>query len=298
MATLFDSLRQRLSQQPADVQTSNQQAAQKVLAAKSGKAGGNGVAASNVAEQTTVDNVNTAVAQGSLAGRVQSNQLANAAEQQQQKVDLAQQQLSQNKQLAETEFTSKGNLARQDLANRESMATKQREFNRTQSLEDINAKATSQLANMMAERNVTTDNMFADYNRQTKGLEAERQRLAMEQRGFLLALSNKEYLQQLEQIGKQQQLTKQTRFKDESLRLALGDDLSRLVTKLGFADKMADKRRGWEKELASLGWKDKLDLARTAIQDENRQQVATGIGNAAAAGVDYYVKKEEKKGNQ
>lgn len=294
MATLFDSLRQRLSQQPADVQTSNQQAAQKVLAAKSGKTKSGGIAGSNVAEQTTVDNVNTAVAQGSLAGRVQSNQLANAAEQQQQKVDLAQQQLSQNKQLAETELASKGNLARQDLANRESMATKQREFNRSQSLDEINANATSQLASMMTERDITTANLFADYNRQAKGLEAERQRLEMEQRGFLLALSNKDYLQKLEQVGKQQQLVKQTRFKEESLRLALGDDLHRLVSKLGFADRMADKRRGWEKELAALGWKDKLDLARTAIQDENRQQVATGIGNAAAAGVDYYGKKEDE----
>lgn len=296
MASLFDSLRQRLSQQPADVQASDQQAAQKVLAAKSGKAKGGGIAGSNVAEQTAVSNVNAAVGQGTLAGRIQSNQLANAASQQAQKVDTAQKQLTQNKNLAEQELASKGNLAREDLANREGLATAQREANRTQTLDEVNHKATSQLASLMAEKNIGTANMFADFNRQAKGLEGERNRMAMEERGFLLALSNKQYVNQIEQIGKQRQLTKQTRFREAAAELAFGSDMARLLDKLGFADKMADSRRGWEKELANMGYNDKLALARSALDDENRRMVATGIGDTVSAGLDYAVKdKKDKK---
>lgn len=294
MASLFDSLRQRLGQQPADVQASDQLAAQKVLAAKSGKVKGGGIAGSNVAEQTAVSNVNAAVGQGTLAGRIQSNQLANAASQQAQKVDTAQKQLTQNKNLAEQELASKGNLAREDLANREGMATTAREANRTQTLEEVNHKATSQLASLMAEKDIGTANMFADFNRQAKGLEAERNRMAMEERGFLLALSNKQYVNQIEQIGKQRQLTKQTRFREAAAELAFGSDMARLLDKLGFADKMADSRRGWEKELANMGYNDKLALARSALDGENRRMVATGIGDTVGAGLDYAVKREEK----
>lgn len=295
MANLFDALQQHTSQMPG-APAPQQAQVQASLAAKTGKAstGGSTPHASNIGETAAIEQ---SKAQGQQIG-LQTATAAN--EVQNQSTALDQQAATfQAGQQAQGREAAQG-LATQNTATREQIAGKadnalaQTAAQEGTQVASINANAEQKLKAWATERNISVDDIFADFEASDKELEQRRDAAQLEQAGFLMAMRDKSYVDEIQRVGQERGLQDELAFSEEVNRLTWGNELSDLLDKTSFQSAFNADQRTFERDLAQTDASWALKFAEAAIKDENNKAMIEGGTGLVKAGADGMVKSNTK----
>jgi hypothetical protein len=288
---LFDEISKRLaSTERAGGPQVGQSQIEDVLRAKKGRAAGpQGPAATGLAAQATEQQPDA------LAGRLAGAQLGAAAEAQKAQQGIQARGLEQQAQLGREQLATQGQITHDQLKASEEQARSRRTAEENMKLDSIQNTATQKLRELTSQRGLALDDMFQGFRQSNQELAFRKDAAELEQLGFTLAMSDRAYLDELNRVGRERQLTNDLRFREEMANLTFGAETAALADDLGFMEELNASNRIWEKELTKLSSGDKLDLARAMIQDSNRRQMWTGVGNIATAGLEYNEAKEKEK---
>lgn len=298
MATLFETLQQRMAQPTTPTAEPEQAGVQKLLRAKAGKAGGAaGPAASNLAEQATLATGAQATQQQAVSGAMAGQALAQQAAAQQAGTTQAQRELAARGRMAGAELLTKGTQARENLAGNEERASAVREAQAAQKIAVLNSQALQDLRKRTTDRGISLDNIFSQFKQSNQELEFRKDAAELEQLGFQMAMSDKAYLDELDRIGKERQMESTVGFNEEMNRVVLGENLNATLDDLNFKTAFNAQQRDWEKTLTNMGIDAKLELARAMIDDSNKQAMWNGVGNLAGEGAKAAANYESKSPN-
>ena len=292
MATLFDSLQKKLSQ-PNDVPGLGLAPQQKTVAdslrAKAGKAtAGAGPRASNLGEQSAIATGTAALGQAQTAGQILSTQIGAQVEDQRAKTQAAENQLASNERIANTALANASQGANEAVAGQEQMALDSLGQNETLKVEQINTRADQALREMASERGIAVDQIFRDRDRSAKELAFRKDAAELEQVGFLLAMKDKAYVDELERIGAERDLSDKLNFQEEMQNVILGENLTLMLDQMGGKSALMADQRTWNEYLAKIDADAALALAQATLADEAKAQMISGVGNLAKAGIDAY----------
>lgn len=276
--SLFDEIQARLrASQPAAPQGSAQQAALATFQAKTGKATvPGGPAASNVGEQVAQGAVAAQGAQQqaqiSAGADALAQQRAAAVEQASQaQKDLAAQdkafQVGQQAQAANAagQRQTTGQLAAIQGASREDLTTTK-----------LSAGFKTAVSQLASERKTTADDIFETFRQGTQDLAFRRDSLDLELTAQKMALADKQYVDQLKQVGTLQRLDNDLNFKQESTSLAMGANWDAMQKANGFVVDMNANSRAFEEQLAAMSGPAAMAIMMQDMSAANSQQIGKG----------------------
>lgn len=292
MASIFDQISKRLKgrdAQPGGPQIGRSQI-QKAIQAKGGQvAGGVGPRASGIAADVTRDRTRAAAGQQQASGAMAAGQLQQQARTQAAQMAGAQRELQQ-----------RGQLARQDLVGRESISAAQRQAaeadaaaKRTAQEEmqqqQLESAYTTRLRQLEAQRDIALNDLFGEFGRSQQDLENRKDAAELEQMAHVMALSDRQYLDELDRIGKERNLRSDMAFREETARTVLGESTKNLMDDLEWTADFNAQQRDWERQLTQMSAGQAIELARSQIADSNRRAVVAGVGKILQAGTSYAV---------
>jgi len=291
MPNLLDQLNKGLNATPAP----QQKQAEQVLKAKKGKATvSSGPSGSSLAENQVL--AQAGAAQEQL--RVQGVDAASA-------IDAQADQVETQKRLATQELDNKEqnfnrNLANQTTDTRESVESREEQVLSSLSAaemrktNEINNLADNQLKTLASQRQLALDDIFSSFEQSKKELEFRKDAAELEQLGFLMAMNDAAYVDELQAVAKERNLMDDQAYREEMLTVTLGDNFKNFLDEMGFREFYNEQGRINESELAKIDINSALQMAAAAARDANNQAIVGGIMGAGKAGMDYWVKEEEK----
>jgi hypothetical protein len=295
MPTLFESLQSKLNDQNELPLLAPQQ--DNVLAglrAKTGKATTtSGPKASSIGEQSAVATAQGGLAQQRQAGALAASQLGAQVEAQNAKENTARNALASSERVAQNSLATQGQAASEQLAGQESMAVDKLQFDEKQRVEMLTVSADQQFRQLASEMAVNTDNIFREFERSNKELAYRKDAAQLEQVGFLMAMKDKSYMDELNRIGAERDLQDKMNYQEEMQRLVWGQELDLQMDQMKFKSKLNASQREWNEYLSRIDAEGALALAKATLADESRTQMISGVGNLAKAGIDAYYKSDE-----
>jgi hypothetical protein len=294
MATLLETLQKRLAT-PAQAPVAPKINIEEVLQAKKGKAAApaRGIQASAVGEAIAQDVGQQQLEQQQLAGQVQAAQLGEQQAGVEQAQDIAQQQLeSQQRQFEAGQVAQEvGQLA--GLAGAEQLAQQERAASDALKIEGMNNKAALAIQDLAANRNISRDNIFAQAKAEDKILSERDDASILEQQAFFLAMQDKDYLSELDRIGKQRLLEDEIAFNQEMRSSVFGSKFTEALDAMGFQAGQNVKSRDVKKQMADLTNGQIVELAQSNAKALNQRAVAQGVGTAVSTIATDLAKDEE-----
>lgn len=135
----------------------------------------------------------------------------------------------------------------------------------------------------------TTD-LLQGLQQSNQELEFRKDAAQVEQAAQTMALRNKNYVNNLAQIGEEQRLQDKQAFDREAERVVFGDQWDRLNQEIGFKTALSADQRTFNQALAGMKTEDALAMAQAALSAKQRAAVATGVIGMASAGAQAYDK--------
>ena len=286
------SLLDRLQQLGADGVQPQQRGIEKLLKAKSGKAGpSRGPKSSMLGEQAAITATTQAGKEQTFAERLQAAQLGGQETAAQDAISLAEKGLSQEEQMAQDRLRANASETRMGLEAQGEEAKMRREAGEEQSTKAINSKAESALADMASQAGIQKDNLFTQFKFDSAELEDREDASALEQTAFILALQDKKYLDGIKKAGKEQQMELDQKFELETARLILGDNFSAYIMDRNFNIKRDADNRWRQTELAKVDISTAIAMGNQLIKDGATKVMWESVGAATTA----WAKYEDKK---
>jgi len=281
MPNLFDAL-QSLRNQPGTTSAQPQQdELQRIARARSGKAQvAAGPQASNLGEQRAIAAGNTAQQGVALAGNQAAAQIEAGAAQEAAQQNLQRQGLAQQKSQTLADLGQRGTLAAEQMQGEREGAEQKLATRERMTTDQMRANASQTLMKLAAESDATVDNLFRNFKRQSKDLELRQDGAELEQLGFLYALQDKKYLEELDRVGRARQLSNEAAFRREAAEIAFGSELSSAADRILFERWRTQTESELQKELAQIDWKAAMEVMRAETKSEAVKQVGSGVGEA------------------
>ena len=145
-------------------------------------------------------------------------------------------------------------------------------------------KVTTQLA---SERGLAVNDLFAQFEQSNKELAARSDAAQIEQIGFRLAMADKDYLQELNNVATMNNLQDDLAFKAESQRLILGEEMQSLLKQLNWEEAFNQDTAAFEQQLASIDLESAVAIANAQVAAANTQAAAEGVTDATKSYYDY-----------
>ncbi len=291
MATLLETLQQRLASQPAPAAAPSPNL-EEIMAAKKGKAATAPAApaGSNVMGDIMQAGSQAAVEQQAQAGQMAAQEIGQQASAVQQKQQLAQEGLASQQRQQSSQLASQAAGQRADVAAAEQDRQARLQAQEQSQTKELTDKATLAISQLASERGISRDNLFANARIENKELAARKDAASLEQKAFLLAMSDKSYLDELSRIGAERNLRDRDAFARAASDQAFGSEMSQLLAKFGFDAAEAAKDRTSKEKIAQLSNGQIIQLADAAARQANLQAQYEGIGKLATTGIDTYAK--------
>ena len=287
MATLFENLRQSLSQK-GEAPTGQQRQIEAGLSARTGKAAPSaGVLSSRLGEQAAIAGSKQQLTEQETAGRLSGEELVSKER------DLAKQEerklaaLGSQQMLAERGMATKATLEREGRAGAEELAGMELDAKRQQNLFAMNTAAESNLREMAATREIKMDSIFASFKRSNLELEDRKDAAKLEQVGFLMAMQDQRYVDEINRVGTLRNLKNDLAFQEEMNTLIWGQETELLMDSLDFKWSEDVKDSDFAKELAKIDIESAISLSNAAINDASQAAMYEGAGTAVSAGLQY-----------
>lgn len=284
MSSLFDRLQTQLSAKPEGPKP-QQQAIQKLVQAKTGKAGaGAGPAQSAMVEQAATGQAKQQLRAGEMAGRLKAEQLGLQEKELEQKITGREKGLEAAQRAGERGLATAATLKREAIEGEEELAGQRLSAQRQNQLFGINNTAEMQMRELATGRNISVDGIFSSFKRDSAALEDRKDAAKLEQLGFVMAMQDREYLDNLEQIATERDLRNQIVYEEEMNNLIWGAQLSSLMDDLDFKRGEDVKERDHQRQMAQIDIQSAIDMSRAMLEDEQTRQMwesgATAITTA------------------
>lgn len=291
MATLMDRINKGMTDTPTQATTS-QAGIEKILKAKSGKAGGGASvpAASSLAAETATAQAQSELRQGAFRGALAGAEMQQKSEQISEQKKLGEQALESKGRMAKERMQAESKIAADQRRAREEQARTQRTAEENMRMDAMEASATQRLRDLATQRDLTIDNIFADFDRSNKELALRKDAAELEQLGFDLAMSDRAYMDELNRVGRERLLSNELQFSEESARITLGDQLEATLQRLDWARDFNGDRRNWEQKLGQMTIQNALDLYEAQVEAANQRAFIEGATGALQAGYQYGAK--------
>lgn len=279
--SLADIIRQRKQQAagPASAQTM----ADLQRATSTGKATTRptGPAISNIASQVAAQAGQAAQRQQQFGIDQQVRGLAQA--EQQQDTQFAQQQRFMGQQQADqvAEITARQGIADRNRAAEEEMATARLTQNEEIQTRQITNEFSNRLADLASQHDITTNELFSWARQQRDTLSFDKFQANLESLGAAMALSDRKYTDEIRRIGQIQNLDDELKFREESLRLAMGQDMEILGQQFDLQKLINADEREYRRMIASMDINTALALADQAAKEQAYKNMITGVTNVA-----------------
>lgn len=292
MASIAELIQQNLNNRQATTQGDAQADVQRLLAAKAGRAGVSGPRASSIGQNVAQQQVAGQQRQLDLQGALLGQQVAAQGQAVAQQKALSDEQLASQRRITEQQLAAQaatgaagraaaGEVKSAELAAREEMTRNQ--------LSNAADQAAKELA---SERGTTLDQIFAGFRQSNAELAQRKDAAQLEQLGFTLALRDKEYIRDLQEIGQLRRLQNDLSWKEEVQRVTFGEDLNNLLKALNWESAYNADERAWGTKMANMGASQALDIANAAYKQEATKQTVSGIIGAGKA---YYTSYEDNR---
>jgi len=292
MANLFETIKKQMDKRkPADVQPAQSQIAG-VLAAKGGKAGaGTGAPkASSLGEGAAIGEAQAAAGAGAAKSDQIATGLLQAANNLKTQQKAAQQALASQNTNVQTQLATAGTAQRAQTSANEANALARTQAAETQTVERINNAASMQLKKLASEKQTNLNGMLDEFEHSNRELEFRKDSVELEQIGFLLAMRDQAYVDEIKRIGEERNLRSDLEFQKEMGDLVWGEELQRMMESLGFKSLTAAKDRDLKIELAGIDATTAMQMADALIKQANTQAIAEGGTTILKEGWDYYGK--------
>lgn len=156
-----------------------------------------------------------------------------------------------------------------------------------------------------------TNQLLSDLQRDRASIDLNKDRAKLEQASFLLAMQDKRYLDDLQEVGRRRRLDDEVRFRQEMLETAFGEQLGLLQDKLQKEDIMQASDREFSDALSQMTVEDAFQVAQMQLDFESKQsdikkqlieegaanQIAVLSGQAEAQGIQGLVQGSIMAGN-
>ncbi len=280
------SLLERIEQLGAGGAQPQQRGIEEILRAGRGKAGpARGPAASALGEEAAITAGREALREQTFAERLGGVQARGREEALAEEQALRESQLRRQEQQQREQLAAQATAARQDIEAGAEEARLRREAREATTTRTLNARAEQQLRDLTSQRNITTDDLFAEYRFDLAELRDRQDASQLEQRAFLLAMQDRAYLEELDRVGKEQQLTDDLQFEKEMNRLVFGNNMDAMLDSIDFNKRSDQTDRERRDQLAKIDINTAIDLAQSAIKDNqvrNQWQAASTIAGTVA----------------
>lgn len=288
---LLDAIRRRLAagpaQAPAPSAAATQQALQQTLAtAATGKARApGGPAASTVGAEAVAAQGAQQMGALNLAGQQAAAQLGAAESQQTQQADLARQQVQ-----TQTEQGMKDIAAQQAEAGAGRQAARdifgtQADSKERQTIAGISASAQQALSRLASDRGVAEADIWASFKQGNQDLAFRKDAAQLEQAAFTMALADKAYIENLQQIGQVRRLENEVNFKKELNSMILDEETKQLLTQFDWARLDQADDREWTEAMSKIDLDSAMAIATSKVKTAAATQYVQGFSSIAQAGV-------------
>lgn len=259
------------------------------IAAKEGRAAQPGAPiASNQLEASAVNQARAQTQSLQGQANLQAEQLNLQQSQQTAQDKAAKSALSTNVRMEEQEQASKFAAAQSNLNALRNMSTLRLSAEKEASLKAMSHKAKQALQDLASDRKTTTENLFTNFRMENADLAQRKDAFQLQQTAAAMALSNEKYITQINRIGAENNLHQQIEFDKEALRIELGNAFDSLVDNINWAAEFSERQREFEKQMGVMSNNDAYKIAMSAIEQQNKQQIANGIIQGAGVAVKAY----------
>lgn len=288
---LLDEIRKRMQQSKAPNVTGTQEQLSRILQAKKGKAApvSGGPKASAVGEQAVQGELSQQARQQQMQGAMGAAQLGIQQELQQEQQQLGQEELASQRRMVESGLAQQAELARAGMASQMESARVQRTAQEEMKTNAINSQYNNAIQDMASQRRVQADNIFSTFRQGMEELALRQDAAELEQLSHNMAMSDKQYVDELDAIGKIRGLENDINFKKEMLDLQLGDNTKSLVDELGWRRAFDADEREFQLQVGKMSVDDAIALADAKIRDAN---TARAVNAAVKVGKSYAMNAE------
>lgn len=281
---LLDEIRQRLQNTKAPDITGTQKQLSSVLQAKTGKAGAaqTGPQASTMGEQAVQTDLAQQAQQQQLQGAMVAEQLKQQQQFQQEQTAFAQDKMAAQRQMAEAGMAQQAALAREGLGTQMSIQRAQLSANEQMKTDAINSQYKNNIAALASNKKIAEDDIFSQYRQSNQELEFRQDAAEIEQLGFQLALSDKQYIDEIVATGKMRELENEVNFKKAFLDTQLKNNTKALVEKIGWMKDFDADDRQFEMSMANMSIDDAIALLDAQLKDANIASMINAGGKIAS----------------
>ena len=276
---IIDDIRRRLAQTKAPDITGTQKQLQSLTKAKKGKAPtatSSVPQASSVGEQAVQSELTQQSSQQQLQGAMTGQQLQQQQETQAEQQRLGQESLDVQKDMAQKEMAVQSELAREGLAGNAERTRMQRTAQEEMQTASINNAFKQNTANLASERGIQQDSIFSSFRQSNQELDMRQDAAKLEQLSFNMALGDREYVDELNAIGKIRNLEDRLTFQKEHAILSMGDSTLQMIEQLGWKESFYASEREFQTEMANMDIDSAIALSNRMISDANSKAVASG----------------------
>lgn len=282
---LYDEIKQRLNKPATSSGIGNTQS---MLQAKGGKALTGPKIKSQGARQAKAQGA-SALRQQQAQGTMQGAQAGLDYKGVQQRLAQAKEQLASQGRMAQAGMQSQQRQFQAGQAGEANVFGQRLGAQSRMQTESITNAFDQQLQNLASERGVAEQDIFESFRQGNEELEFRKDAAELQQAAFMAAMSNKQYIQELNNIATMNNLNDELAFKEELSRLILGKQLDGLLEDLGWQEAYAADANEFKKTIANMDIQTALDIAKMDIKQANNKAVIEGATTAASEyGKKYY----------
>lgn len=275
---ILDDIKRRLAKTKTPDITGTQGQLQNVLQAKTGKVATHaGPKASSVGEQAVQSELEQQAQQQQLQGVMAGQQLQQQQDAATSQQDLQEQQLTSQRRMAESEMAQQSVLAREGISGQAERSRMQRNAQEEMKTSAINNAFQEAVTSLASQNNIQQDNLFQNFRQSNDELDFRKDASQLEQLAFNMAMSDKEYLDELSAIGKMRQLENNLTFKEDYAKMVHGEETSQLIDQLGWKEAFNADEREFQSQMASMNIDQAIAMANASIKDSNNRALASGI---------------------
>ena len=281
---LIDVLRkkqQQITQQRGPAPASVQGMQQQIATGMTGKAQQQqGPAVSGIGQQIAQQQAQAQQQALSQQQEQQATQLAQGIEQQQAEQAFQQRQLGAQRGEALASLTTQEQMAAERRQAKDELADMQLTAQEKAVAETLSNRYANALADLASERGIVENNIFQDLANERKSLSADKYLAALSQRAHVLAMSDRRYVAQIQQIGAMNDLRDTIEFKKEAQALQFGENLKILSKSVDQQRLLNADKRQFAEEMSKMSLDDAFAIAEQAL----KAQETSAIVNTMLAG--------------
>jgi len=202
---------------------------------------------------------------------------------------LAEKGLEQQRGQALSQLSAQGVMAAEQREAREDLKAMELEAKSSMFADKMTNAFANHLKDLATERGIAEQDMFAAFNREQQSLSADKAAARLHQLGHVLALSDRQYVDTIMTIAKEENLRDELEFKQTSYELIMGKDLELMQDRMDFQAALNMDAREFKKEMFNMDMDTAMELAEIAAKEANYIQAVQGLSGIAKGGMNMYM---------